>query len=472
MSDGLRTSVDPGHEPERAPSAADSPSTMPGDDAGSPSTRSVTIDVKHVTRVEGHGHIAVNVKDGRITRVELQIVESPRFFESFLRGRRWYEAPHITCRICGICSVGHTTAAVKAIEAATGIEVTEQTKMLRKLISCGELLQSHLLHLYFLAVPDFLGVGSVIPLARTHRDVVKRALRMKKLANDLCAAVGGRHIHPIAMHVGHFSHLPGANDLIALKRRLEASREDLVETARLYMTLSIPEFERKTEFLSLKSIDNGEYAFYDGELVSTLQPEPTPVRDYRDRVVEKIVQHSAAKHCSSPNSASYSVGALARFNNNYDQLHPAAKNVAETTGLTPVCCNPFHNNTAQLVECVHCLEHAIELIDTLLTRGLKNETPIEPNRFGRGIGAAEVPRGVLFHEYELDANGKIIEANLIIPTGQNLANMEADMREMVPGLLESGMSREEMTLRLEMLIRAYDPCISCATHFLDIQWND
>ncbi len=432
--------------------------------------KNVTIDVRHVTRVEGHGNILVNVEDGEITKIELQIVESPRFFEAFLRGRRWFEAPHITCRICGICSVGHTCASVQAIEAATGIEISEQATILRRLLLNGEELQSHILHVYFLAVPDFLGVGSVIPLATTHPDVVKRALRMKKLANDICGAVGGRHIHPIAVHPGGLTHLPRAEELLALKRRLEESRADLQETAKTLLTFEIPDFTRETEFVSLKATDEGEYAFYNGNIVSTLQPAPTAVSNYRERVIETVVEHSTAKHSRSPQSASYMVGALARVNNNYDQLHPEAKKVASLLGLEPICHNPFHNNTAQIVECVHVTENSIELIDTLLTRGLKEESLVEPTHFGRGVGSSEVPRGILFHEYELDEKGIIVGSNLIIPTAQNLANLEADMRAMMPGLLDSGMSKEEMTLRLEMLMRAYDPCISCATHFLDIDW--
>ncbi len=432
--------------------------------------KNVTIDVKHITRVEGHGNISVNVENGEITKLQLAIVESPRYFESFLRGRDYREAPHITCRICGICSVGHTTSSVKAIEAACGIEVTEQTVSLRKLIFYGEQLQSHVLHLYFLAVPDYLGVGSVIPLASTHPDVVKRALRMKRLANDVCAVVGGRHIHPIAVHVGGFTHIPKEEELLDLKRRLEAARADLAETASLYAQLKLPGLHRDTEYVSLKVTDNGEYAFYDGDIVSTLDPKPTKVKDYRKRVIESVVEHSAAKHCVSPNAPTYAVGALARFNNNHEQLHPAARGVAKELGLTAPCDNPFHNNTAQLVECVHCVEASIELIDTLLTRGLTVEAIVPPTRFGTGAGASEVPRGVLFHEYSLDEAGKIENANLVIPTGQNLANIEADLRAMVPPLLDSDMSTQEMTLQLEMLVRAYDPCISCATHFLDVEW--
>jgi coenzyme F420-reducing hydrogenase alpha subunit len=367
--------------------------------------------------------------------------------------------------------VGHSTASLKAVEAACGIVPSEQTVLLRKLILYGEELQSHFLHLYFLAVPDYFGVGSVIPLAKSHPEVVQRALRMKKLANDICAAVGGRHIHPIALHVGGMTHVPQTDELAALKRRLEACRKDLKETVELFKPLKVPALNRDTEYVSLKVTNNGEYAFYDGDIVSTKDARPTKVADYRQRVMETVVPHSAAKHCRTPLSPTFAVGALARFNNNHEQLHPAAKAVAKALSLTAPCNNPFHNNTAQLVETVHCVETCIEFIDELLTRGLTVEPLVPPSRFDLGAGAAEVPRGLLFHEYGLDSKGRIESANLIIPTGQNLANIEEDMRALVKQLLQDGKTKEDMTLQLEMLVRAYDPCISCATHFLDVEWT-
>ncbi|MFO0974232.1 MAG: Ni/Fe hydrogenase subunit alpha [Phycisphaerae bacterium] len=433
--------------------------------------KNVTIDVHEVTRVEGHGNLSVRVADGAVTRIELQITESPRYFEAFLRGRPAGEAPQIACRICGICSVGHATAAVQAIEAATGVEPSAQTLALRRLLLLGEHLQSHVLHLYFLAVPDFLGVGSVIPLAATHGDVVRRALRLKKLANDLCKAVGGRHIHPIAMHVGGFTHLPADDELIALKRRLESARVDLEQTVELFATLAVPELSRNVDYVALAPNGDGAYPLRAGPIRSTRDPRPTPAARYRERVIETVVPHSAAKHCHTPGGETYAVGSLARFNNNSAGLHPAAAAAARRLGLTAPCRNPFHNNTAQLVECVHIVESAIELIDALLTRGLRREPLAAATRCGAGVGAVEVPRGLLFHEYEVDASGRIVAANLIIPTGQNLANIEEDLRAFVPQLLEAGLGPAEITLRLEMLIRAYDPCISCATHFLEIDWR-
>lgn len=433
--------------------------------------KNVTIDVRDVTRVEGHGNISVRLRDGEITHLELAVVESPRYFESFLRGRMYEDAPHITCRVCGICSVGHTTASVKGIEAACGIVPSEQTVLLRKLIFFGEQIQSHVLHLYFLAVPDFLGVGSVIPLARTHPDVVRRALRMKKLANDLCRIVGGRHIHPIAYQVGGFTHVPSAEELRDMRARLAEARADLDETVALFETITPPELHRDTEYVALQVVGNGEYAFYDGQIVSTRDPKPTAPADYRTRVIEDVVQHSTAKHCRSPNAPTYAVGALARFNNNHTRLHPAARAVATRLGLSAPSCNPFHNNTAQLVEVVHCIESSVDLIDDLLDRGVTLEPRVPPQQFGRGVGAAEVPRGLLYHEYVLDRQGRIQDSNLIIPTGQNLANIEQDMRAFVPLLIDQGLSKEQITLKLEMLVRAYDPCISCSTHFLNVNWE-
>jgi coenzyme F420-reducing hydrogenase alpha subunit len=283
--------------------------------------------------------------------------------------------------------------------------------------------------------------------------------------------VGGRHIHPIAYQVGGFSHWPSERELREMKARLEAARPDLEETLGLFATLEIPELFHETEYLSLTDPNGRDYALYDGPLVSTVDKTPTLPRDYRQRVIESVVPHSTSKHCRSHRSPTYAVGALARFNNNHAQLHPAARRAAERLGLRAVCQNPFHNNTAQLVETVHAVESAIELIDTLLTRGVRVEARETPQGFGHGVGAAEVPRGLLFHEYRLDDKGRIAEANLIIPTGQNLANIEADMRVMIPPLLAEGMSQADITQRLEMLVRAYDPCISCATHFLEIDWQ-
>lgn len=425
----------------------------------------VNINVQDITRVEGHGNIVVNVTDGKIEDLRLEITESPRFYEAMLLGRKWDEATHITCRICGICSCGHTTASLNACEDALGVTPSEQTHLLRRLLLGGEQLESHILHTYFLAAPDFLGVPSVLPLASSHPDVVKRALRLKRLANDICIVVAGRHIHPVAACVNGFTKLPELAELEDLKDRLVAARADLTETAALFKTLEIPDFTRETCYVSLTEPD--KYAWFTGDIKFSATGETIPVRDYQTKIREFVVAHSHAKHAET-NGKSYMVGALARVNNNYDQLCPEAKAAAEQLGLQVPCYNPFMNNVAQVVECVEVVEDAIGVIDELLARGLKQEDRTVDVRAGHGVGAADVPRGMLIHDYTFDDDGYITAANLVIPTNQNLNNVEEDMRALVPQVLDR--SEAEITLLLEMLVRAYDPCISCATHLLNVEF--
>ncbi len=289
----------------------------------------VKVNVHHLTRVEGHGNIIVDVKNGELKECRLDIVESPRFFEAMLLGKPYQQASHITSRICGICAVGHATASLRATENALGVELTEQTKLLRKLIFHGEIIDSHVLHSYMLVAPDFLGVGSIIPLAKTHTEVVLRALRIKKLSGDLCAMIGGRHTHPIAMCVGGFTHTPKKVELGAMRERLVAVRKDMDESIALFKTLPWPTFERETEYVSLTKPD--EYAFIDGR-IKTSDGFLYDIDDYKKVTNETIVPHSTAKHCRH-NRESYMVGALARLNNNFDTLHPRAKDAAQEVGL-------------------------------------------------------------------------------------------------------------------------------------------
>lgn len=423
------------------------------------------IDVHHITRVEGHGNIVVDVQSGELKQCELQIVEAPRFFEAMLLGRPYDQASHLTSRICGICAVGHATASLRATENALGVELSEQTKLLRKLNFYGEILDSHVLHTYMLVAPDFLGVGSVIPLASSAPDVVLRALRMKKLAGDLCRAICGRHTHPIAMVVGGFNHFPSEAELIGLRDRLVAAREDVDATVELFQTLPIPDFVRETEHIALHQDD--AYAWIDGDIVST-DGGRWPLSEYRSVTNEYLVQHSSAKRARNQRE-SYAVGALARFNVNHDLLHPRAKAAAEALGLEPVCHNPYMITVAQVVEIAHAVEDAIALAEELLDRGIEWEAPAPPARLtGEGVGSCEVPRGILFHNYRIE-DGLIVGANAIIPTGQNLQNIEDDMRALVPSILDR--SEDDITLALEMLVRAYDPCISCSAHMLDVSFE-
>lgn len=437
-------------------------------------SKNYDIKVEYLTRVEGHGNIVVNVRDNKLEKAELHIVEAPRLFEGMLRGRSIFEAQHITSRICGICSCGHTLASIQAAENAIGFTPSKQTIELRKLLLHYETLDSHLLHIYLLVAPDLLGVKSFVPLISTHNKVVRRALRMKKTCNDVCDILVGRHVHPISAIIGGFTKLPSVKDITDQLTFLYDMRADMDATVELAATLKFPQFEREMEFVGLVS-DDGEYPFLMGDIGST-DNFRYPKNEYRKVTNEFIVPHSSAKFAKHKRE-SYMVGALARLNLNYDKLHPKAKAVAEAIGLKPMCYNPFLNTAAQLVECVHALEESIRILKELRDRGVNyseqivvglNETNNIEVKAGEGYAAVEVPRGILFHHYEVDDKGKIVNANCIIPTNQNVNNIEHDMKKLVPEQMDR--SEEEMTLLMEMLVRAYDPCISCSAHFLDVKY--
>jgi coenzyme F420-reducing hydrogenase alpha subunit len=433
-------------------------------------TKDLTINVHHLTRVEGHGNIVVNVSNGAIEKCEWQVPEAPRFFEAMVRGRHYTEVARITSRICGICSVGHTLASLKATEAALGIQISEQTLRLRQLLKHAENFDSHVLHVYFLAAPDLLGAPSVFPLVATHGEVVARALRLKRLAHEWGSLIGGRTTHPTTPVPGGFARLPTAKQLEELKQRLLAAVPDLTATVDTIVALApkIPAFDRPTEYVALSA--DAEYGLYDGLVQSVLangRKELYPVASYRSVTNEYVVPASTAKY-TRHKLDSYAVGALARFNNNYDTLHPEARRAAARLGLKPICTNPYMNTIAQVVEIVHSAYDGLRLIDELLADGIRDEGLPAPRRHASGAGAVEVPRGILFHEYSYDQDGMCLGGNCVIPTNQNHANIQHDFEKLVPELLAAGRSEREVELSLEMLVRAYDPCVSCSTHYLDV----
>ena len=418
----------------------------------------LNINVHHVTRVEGHGNIVLNATDGKIEKVLWEVIESPRLFEAMLCGRYYEDVPHIASRICGICSIAHSTASIQAIEAAFGIQPSEQTLFLRKLLYNAELIESHVLHALFLVAPDFLGVGSVFPLVETHKEVVVMALRLKKLSYNLAELLAGRKTHPLSCVVGGFAKLPNIDELKAIRARLEDALADLDVTVELFKTLSIPNFNRETEYIALK--DDKEYAFISGHIAST-DAGITPVDKYLEVTNEFCVPHSTAKYTKNKRD-SYMVGALARFNLNHDQLLPRARKTAEELGLSAPCHKPFMITVAQVVEVVHAVEDSLRLIDQILDWGLEEEDNAVKVQAGRGIGAVEAPRGILFHDYTFDKNGILTKANCIIPTNQNHNNVQKDMEAIVPLMLDQ--PEDIIRHTLEMLVRAYDPCISCSAH--------
>jgi coenzyme F420-reducing hydrogenase alpha subunit len=421
--------------------------------------------VHHLTRVEGHGDITVEIEDGELRDVKFPIVEAPRFFEVLLRGLHYEEVTHIASRICGICAIAHRTAALVATEAAFGVDVSEQTRLLRRLALNGEVMGSHILHVYFLAAPDFLNVPSVFDLVSTRPEIIRCAMGLKKLAYDLCAAVVGRHTHPVGMRVGGFSFAHSERELESMRSRLLEAADDLEATVELFKTIELPQFERETEYVSLKHPE--EYAFYEGGIHSSAG-ETVGGSHYREIIKEYVVPYSTAKHARW-HKPQYMVGALARNNNNFKQLSPLSKAAAADLGLRIPSFNPFMITLAQIVEYIHCQQQSIALIEELLEQGIEAEdeqVEVKPRGNGLGVAVVEAPRGILFHEYEYDGEGKCLAANLIIPTAQNLANIEADMRGFVPQILQE--SKESIVHKLEMLVRAYDPCISCSTHVVTI----
>jgi sulfhydrogenase subunit alpha len=417
------------------------------------------IEVHHLTRVEGHGDLIAKVGDGRPLEARFDVVEPNRFFEAILRGRNAEEVVHIASRICGICAVSHSCAALLATEKALGLEISPQTFLLRRLVMNAEVMSSHALHVLFLAAPDFVGLPSVMPLVKENPELVRRAFRIKRTGYDLGEAVLGRHTHPVTAAPGGYTAVPQAEALARMRDRLVALRADLEAAADLYRSFTIPEFTRETEYVCLRRPDC--YSFYDGDIIST-DGGRIATEDYLENLHEYVVLGSNAKQAKWHRD-SYLVGALARVNNNADQLHPAAAETMEALGLSVPCHNPFMNTVAQLTEMIHCNEDSIALIEALLARGIEEEwEPEIPRRAGRGVGVVEAPRGLLIHDYTYGDDGRCVEANCIIPTNQNMGNLNADLPQFLAQV--AGGPEPEVRQQLEMLVRAYDPCISCSVH--------
>lgn len=428
----------------------------------------VNIDVKHLTRVEGHGNIVVNMSAGKVEKVEWQVPEAPRFFEAMVRGRHFDDIQTIVSRICGICSISHSLVATKAVENAFGVEVSEQTDMLRLLMHYSEQLQSHVLHVGYLVAPDLFGAPSVVPLVSQAPDAVLTIIRAHRVANQWSEVLAGRITHPITIVPGGMSMIPTEAQLRDLAETLKATAADLLTVADVVLSVAenLPAFERETEYISLKQDDPPTYTFYHGHIAST-DGYTAPVDEWESVANEYVVGQSTAKWAKWHRD-SYAAGALARFNNNAELISPLGKVVAEKFGLKKGCCNPFMNNIAQLAECAHVVESALELIDKLLTKGLKKEKVQVKPRAGKGTAAVEAPRGILFHTYEFDDKGDCVAANLCIPTNQNHANIQKDFEKFVPEFMDRG--EDALRLGLQMLVRSYDPCISCSTHMLNVEF--
>jgi sulfhydrogenase subunit alpha len=421
-----------------------------------------TIRTDYLARVEGEGAMYVRL-DGRDVRdVRLRIYEPPRFFEALLRGRALEEAPDITSRICGICPIAYQISAVRAMEDACGVAIDEgPIRQLRRLIYCGEWIESHSLHVYLLHAPDFLGYSGAIPMARDHPEIVQQGLQLKKAGNTVMALVGGREVHPINLRVGGFYRAPTRRELRTLVEPLERAREIALATVRWAATLPFPDVDLAPEHVALH--DPGAYPIDRGRIVSDRGLDIAPA-EFDTHVVEEHVEHSNALHARLRERGSYLTGPLARFSLASETLRPVAREAARDAGLGPTCRNPFRSIVVRAVELVQATDDALSIIDAYD----EPDAPaieVRPRR-AVGHGASEAPRGLLYHRYEIDDDGTILDARIVPPTSQNQRVIEEDLRAVVGRHVD--LPDEELRLRCEQAIRNHDPCISCATHFLDL----
>jgi coenzyme F420-reducing hydrogenase alpha subunit len=425
-----------------------------------PGGRSVSVPA--LARVEGEGGLEVIVRDGHVTDARLNIYEPPRFFEALLRGRRHTEPPDITARICGICPIAYQMSGCQAIEDACGVGVPEPVAALRRLIYCGEWIESHTLHIYLLHAPDFLGYESGLHMAEERPELLQRGLRLKKAGNRLMEVIGGRSVHPVNVRVGGFYRAPARSELRALTGQLEQARQDALETVRWVATFPFPDFDRDYTFVSLRH--PAEYPITRGRIVSSQDLDIT-VGEYDEHFTELQVPYSTALHSQLTGGGTYLVGPLARYSLNYDRLSGTAADAARDAGLGPTCTNPFRSIIVRAVEVLYACDEALRLIGDY-------QPPDPPSvdvppREATGFGCTEAPRGLLYNRYQISADGIITDAKIVPPTSQNQRIIEADLRAFVTGRLD--LPHEQLTWECEQAVRSYDPCISCAAHFLDLR---
>ena len=426
---------------------------------GTAKAASRTIKVDALARVEGDGALYVRVKGDEIEDIKFRIFEPPRFFEAFLQGRMFSDAPDITARICGICPIAYQMGSIQAMEQALGVTVGRPIRDLRRLVYCGEWIESHVLHAAMLHAPDFLGLEDALQLAKTNPEVVKTALELKKLGNRILEVVGGRATHPVNLKVGGFYKAPRKKDVRGLVEPLKWAIEAAVGMAKLFGGFDFPDYEDDYLCVSLRHAD--EYAIHEGAIVSNRGLD-IPVSAFPEHFTEDHVRHSNALHGSMVGGEHYLVGPNARYNNNFAQLSKLAKATAKQAGLGPVCNNLFQSIVVRMVETVYACEEALRLAEAYEEPDAPS-AEVEPGA-GIGAGCTEAPRGICLHRYELDDDGRILVARIQAPTSQNQPQIESDLRGVVERNLH--LADEDLKWRCEQTIRNYDPCISCATHFL------
>jgi len=421
------------------------------------------INLNHITKIEGHAKLHIKIVKGEVKKVELKIFEGSRYFEGILKNKKYNDVNHIASRICGICSPVHGITSVQATEKAMGVKVSKQTEILRELLNIGGTIQSHVLHLYFLTLPDYTGFPNAVQMAQKHPEKVKRALKIKQLGNELVRVIGGRDIHPFTLTPGGFVTIPTKEEFQKLLAAAKACLVDAKKTAELFCGLEYPDFTRETKHYALRA-KKGCFWCPEDTITCTGGKECIAVTDY-EQYFKEFFKPGSTSEFAKANHGSYMVGAWSRILNNYDELTKESKDMCRC--ILPRKDNPFMNNPAQAIE---IYEGIRRVIDVLENTEFKPEKPIAiKTKAGTGIGASEAPRGIVFHKYMYDKDGFTTFINITTPTTQNLQNLEDDIKHFLPSLLDK--PKPEIQLEIEKLIRAYDPCISCATHFLEIVWE-
>ena len=420
-----------------------------------------TIKVDYLARVEGEGALDLHIEGGKVTTANLRIFEPPRFFEAFLQGRSYTELPDIVARICGICPVAYQMGAVHAVEDAFGVTVEGQLRALRRMLYCGEWIESHGLHVVMLHAPDFLGYPDAIRMAEKYGDAVRAGLAIKKVGNGLMTLLGGREIHPVNVRPGGFYRVPAKSELGPITEELKRARDLAVDQVRWVSTFPFPDLEQDYEFVAMRHLD--EYPIEQGRLVSSRDID-IDIADYENEFEERHVSHSTALHSMVKRRGAYLVGPLARYSLNYDRLPESIQSLAHEAGLGPVCNNPFKSIVVRSLEIVYAIEEALRLIAEYEPPE-RAFVPLEP-REGTGFGCTEAPRGICWHRYDFEADGTIRTARIVPPTSQNQPSIEADLAAVAAPLASE--PDDIIRDRCEQTIRNYDPCISCSAHFLNL----
>lgn len=433
-------------------------------------TKKITLN--HITKVEGHAEVDIKIKDGKIEHCHVHSIEGARYFEGLIRGRKYDEVTMITSRICGICSCGHTIASIKAVEKAFGIKASTQTQLLRELVTIGERIRSHASHIYFFSLPDYLGYSSAIDMAKKYNQEIKDCLEIVRVGNELVKLIGGRDMHPFVTVVGGFTSIKSKDEYTKVLDSLKKLVPLTKKTIELFASLNVPKYEKNdTVFISLENHES--FPLHTGDIISN-----TGLKFNEDNYLNFIDEHfhkgSTAKFASIEGKE-FMTGALARINNSFDKLNPDTKAIIKRLGLKFPSMNLFDNNLAQAIEILHWTERAIDIMEN---NTFEKEDIVVPKLSDKGsyhgVGAIEVPRGVLFHDYEFDSNGICVKANIITPTVQNLADMEVNVKTYLNEILEKDpyKKKEDLQLEIEKMVRAFDPCFSCSTHFLKVNWEE